>query len=174
MTALVVHESHWGNTRAVAQAIADGLTDSDVGPVQVVDVGSAPSPLPDGVDLVVLGGPTHAFSMSRPTTRHDAHDRGAEPGHEGRGIREWLATLPAGGPGCSVATFDTRAEQVRRLPGSAARSAARFVTRHRLGRMVATESFYVEDSPGPLVDGELERARAWGRALASGVREPRP
>jgi hypothetical protein len=34
--------------------------------------------------------------------------------------------------------------------------------------MVATESFYVEDSPGPLVDGELERARAWGRALAAG------
>jgi hypothetical protein len=167
MTALVVHESHWGNTRAVAEAIADGLSDSDGGPVQVVDVGSAPSPLPDGVDLVVLGGPTHAFSMSRPTTRHDAHDRGAEPGHEDRGIREWLATLPAGGPACSVATFDTRAEQVRRLPGSAARSAARFVARHRLGRMVATESFYVEDSPGPLVDGELERARAWGRALAS-------
>ena len=34
---------------AVAQAIADGLSDSDAGPVQVVDVGSAPSPLPDGV-----------------------------------------------------------------------------------------------------------------------------
>jgi flavodoxin len=60
MTALVVHESHWGNTRAVAEAIADGLNDSDGGPAEVVDVGSAPSPLPDGVDLVVLGGPTHA------------------------------------------------------------------------------------------------------------------
>ena len=167
MTTLVVHESHWGNTRAVAEAIADGLTDSDRGPVQVVDVGSAPSPVPDGVDLVVLGGPTHAFSMSRPTTRHDAHERGAESGHEGPGIREWLATLPSGDPSRRVATFDTRAEQVRRLPGSAARAAARSVARHRLGRMVATESFYVEDSPGPLVEGELERARAWGRSLGS-------
>ena len=167
MTALVVHESHWGNTRQVAQAIADGLADSDGGPVQVVDVAAAPSPLPDGVDLVVLGGPTHAFSMSRPATRRDAHDRGAEAGHEGPGIREWLATLPAGDTSCAVATFDTRAEQVRRLPGSAARAAGRFVSRHRLGTMVATESFYVADAPGPLVDGELERARAWGRALAS-------
>ena len=166
MTALVVHESHWGNTRAVAQAIADGLNDSAGGPVEVVDVGSAPSPIPTDVDLVVLGGPTHAFSMSRPSTRHDAHERGAEPGHEGPGIREWLATLPSGDSSRSVATFDTRAEQVRRLPGSAARAAARFVARHRLGRMVATESFYVADSPGPLVDGELERARAWGRTLA--------
>ena len=168
MTALVVHESHWGNTRAVAQAIADGLNDSGGGPVEVVDVASAPSPLPAGVDLVVLGGPTHAFSMSRPGTRHDAHERGAEPGHEGPGIREWLATLPTNNPSTAVATFDTRAEQVRRLPGSAARAAARFVSRHRLGRMVASESFYVQDSPGPLLDGELERARAWGRALASG------
>ena len=167
MTALVVHESHWGNTRQVAQAIADGLADSDGGPVQVVDVAAAPSPLPDGVDLVVLGGPTHAFSMSRPATRRDAHDQGAEPGHEDRGIREWLGSLPTGNTSCAVATFDTRAEQVRRLPGSAARAAGRFVSRHRLGRMVATESFYVTDSPGPLVQGELERARAWGSALAS-------
>jgi len=167
MTALVVHESHWGNTRAVALAIAHGLDDTGSGPVEVVDVASAPSPLPDDVDLVVLGGPTHAFSMSRPSTRHDAHERGAEPGHEHQGIREWLATLPSGDSSRSVATFDTRAEQVRRLPGSAARAAARFVSRHRIGRMVATESFYVEDSPGPLVDGELERARAWGRALGS-------
>ena len=115
----------------------------------------------------MLGGPTHAFSMSRPSTRHDAHERGAEPGHEGQGLREWLATLPSGDSSRSVATFDTRAEQVRRLPGSAARAAARFVSRHRIARVVAIESFYVEDSPGPLVDGELERARAWGRALAS-------
>ena len=167
MTALVVHESHWGNTRQVAQAIADGLADSDGGPVVVVDVAAAPSPLPAGVDLVVLGGPTHAFSMSRPTTRHDAHERGAEAGHEERGIREWLATLPTDGTSRAVATYDTRADQVRRLPGSAARAAGRFVTRHRLGRLVGTESFYVADSPGPLVDGELERARAWGRSLAS-------
>lgn len=167
MTALVVHESHWGNTRAVAHAIADGLAESHSGPVQVVDVAAAPSPLPDEVDLVVLGGPTHAFSMSRPTTRRGAHDQGAEPGHEDRGIREWLDTLPGDDGSRPVATFDTRAEQVRRLPGSAARAAARFVARHRIGTMVATESFYVEDSPGPLVDGELERARAWGRELAA-------
>ncbi|HEX5918711.1 MAG TPA: hypothetical protein VFY76_12690 [Nocardioides sp.] len=167
MSTLVVHESHWGNTRAVAHAIADGLAAGDGAPVEVVDVTAAPSPLPDEVDLVVLGGPTHAFSMSRATTRRDAHDRGAEPGHEGRGIREWLATLPTGDTSRAVATFDTRAEQVRRLPGSAARAAGRYVAHHRLGRLVATESFYVEDSPGPLVDGELERARAWGRALTS-------
>jgi hypothetical protein len=166
MTTLLVHESHWGNTRAVAEAIAEGLGTDDRS-VQVVDVGAAPSPLPAGVDLLVVGGPTHAFSMSRASTRRDAHTQGAEPGHDGTGIREWLAGLPAPAAPPEVATFDTRVTQVRRLPGSAARAAGRLVGHHHLGKVVATESFFVEDSHGPLVDGELDRARAWGRQLAS-------
>ena len=32
--------------------------------------------------------------------------------------------------------------------------------------MIATESFLVEDTEGPLEAGELERARAWGAELA--------
>ena len=28
-------------------------------------------------------------------------------------------------------------------------------------------SFYVTGTPGPLADGELERARAWGRQLGA-------
>lgn len=167
MTTLLVHESHWGNTRAVAEAIAEGLVGTDDRSVEIVDVGAAPSPLPAGVDLLVVGGPTHAFSMSRASTRRDAHTQGAEPGHDGRGIREWLADLPAPAAPPDVATFDTRVTQVRRLPGSAARAAGRYVGHHHLGKVVATESFFVEDSQGPLVEGELDRARAWGEHLAS-------
>jgi hypothetical protein len=175
MTTLLVHESHWGNTRAVAEAIAEGMAEgmaetmagTDDRSVEIVDVGAAPSPLPAGVDLLVVGGPTHAFSMSRASTRHDAHDKGAEPGHEGRGIREWLADLPTPTAPPHVATFDTRVSKARRLPGSAARSAGKYVGHHHLGTVVATESFYVEDLQGPLLEGELDRARAWGRDLAS-------
>jgi hypothetical protein len=32
--------------------------------------------------------------------------------------------------------------------------------------VLSNESFLVEDSEGPLEDGELDRARAWGRELA--------
>lgn len=183
MTILLVHESHWGNTRAVAEAIAQGIAEGvgdGVGDetadarrsVAVVDVGAAPPALPVGVDLLVVGGPTHAFSMSRAGTRHDAHARGAEPGHEERGIREWLAALPAPGRPPAVATFDTRVGKVRRLPGSAARAAGRFVGHHHLGRVVASESFFVEDVEGPLLEGELERASAWGRGLAAHGHDP--
>jgi hypothetical protein len=161
MSVMVVFESLWGNTRALAEAVAEGL-----GPaVTLLDVGRAPVPLPDEVDLLVVGGPTHAFSMSRASTRHDAETKGAPAGHAARGIREWLDELPES-DSVDVATFDSRVGTVRRLPGSAAKAAAREVRRHRLGRLVATESFYVDDMAGPLLEGELDRARAWGESLA--------
>jgi hypothetical protein len=169
MSAVVVYESMWGNTRAVAGAVAEGLrTGLGTGLVgtAVLDVAEAPSTLADDVDLVVAGGPTHAFSMSRASTRKDAVAKGAAAGHESRGLRDWLDQLPASDR-VEVATFDTRVAKVRRLPGSAAKAAAKEVRRHHLGRVVAVESFYVDDMAGPLLDGELERARAWGASLAT-------
>ncbi|MCD9153528.1 flavodoxin family protein [Aeromicrobium duanguangcaii] len=162
MSALVIYESWWGNTRAIAEAVAEGL-----GPdVPVVDVIAAPAPLPPELELLVLGGPTHAFSMSRDATRKDAVEHGAPPGHITRGIREWLDDQE-GRDDIDVATFDTRVAKVRRLPGSAAKAAARSVKRHHLGRLIDEESFYVEDREGPLLDGELERARDWGASILS-------
>ena len=59
---------------------------------------------------------------------------------------------------------------MRHLPGSAARSAARTLRREGYGRAVAPpESFWVEDVAGPLLPGEVDRARAWGRTLAASV-----
>jgi flavodoxin len=82
MKALVVYESMWGNTEKVADAIAAGLGESME--VELAEVGSAPvAPGPE-VSLIVAGGPTHAFSMSRTTTRKDAIDRGAGAGVYGQ------------------------------------------------------------------------------------------
>lgn len=161
MTTLVVHESMFGNTRTVAQAIAAALP----GPVVTVDVADAPSPLPAHVNLLIVGGPTHAFSMSRSSTRNDAVAQGAPRDDATRGIREWLTSLPPT-PHVAVATFDTRVGKVRRLPGSAARSASRVVVRRRLGRVIAVESFYVHGVDGPLLAGEVDRAADWARSLA--------
>jgi hypothetical protein len=63
MHALVVYESMFGDTEQVAHAIAEGVGTRAV--VRVVAIGDAPTPVPDTVDLVVVGGPTHAFGMSR-------------------------------------------------------------------------------------------------------------
>lgn len=162
MSTLVVVESMWGNTQAVGEAVARGLGED----VEVIDVAKAPTTVPDDVDLLVIGGPTHAFSMSRAKTRQTAVDNGAEAAHQPLGIREWLEAMPESDH-LDVATFDTRVTKVKHLPGSAAKSAGKEVRRHHLGRLVASESFYVEDMKGPLHEGELERAEAWGAGLAA-------
>jgi hypothetical protein len=168
MKALVMYESMFGNSERVARAVAEGL--GDLGEVVVGDVTSSPTgEIPADVDLLVVGGPTHAFSMSRPNTREDAIRQGAPHGLAQRGLREWLGGLPSGVHLPACATFDTRVSRARRLPGSAARSAARML-RRRHGRMVAAPaSFYVEDVSGPLGTDELGRARDWGRHLAAAV-----
>ena len=161
--ALVVYESMFGNTEQVARAVADGLAAHLV--VEVVEAAQAPAPIPGPLNLLVIGGPTHAFSMSRTGTREDARKQGATHGEVSTGIREWLDRLHAGPPLQLVATFDTRVAKVRHLPGSAARAAAKVLK--KLGDVPVTkaESFYVLDVEGPLIEGELSRARGWGEQL---------
>ena len=163
MSALVVVESMWGNTRDVGEAVAQGLGEH----VAVVDVDQAPTTIPDDVDLLVVGGPTHAFSMSRPGDPPGARSRTARrSSREADGIREWLDAMPSSDH-LDVATFDTRVTKVKHLPGSAAKAAGKEVRRHHLGRLVASRSFYVEDMKGPLHEGELDRATDWGAELAA-------
>jgi hypothetical protein len=160
--AVVVYESMFGNTEAVARAVAEGL---GVGmQTQVVPVAQASADTAD-VDLLVLAGPTHALGMSRPSTRRSAVDQGGQPvGGPQRGIREWLETLPRATSRRGAAAVDTRIRK-RGVPGSAARGAARRL--RRLGYDVAEPtSFWVDGTSGPLREGELRRARSWGAELA--------
>ena len=172
MNVMVVFESMFGNTERVARAIAKGIESRLLADehVSVAEVGEAPAELPADIGLVVLGGPTHAFGMSRPRTRDDAVRRvGDEAISRGIGLREWVGTFEPGRDDLLTATFDTRAEQVRHLPGSAARGAAK-VLRHRgLRSLAGPESFYVADMEGPHVLGELSHPRDWGAPHAAGA-----
>jgi hypothetical protein len=160
--ALVIYESMFGNTHAVADAVAEGLRESL--DVEVLEVEEAPLEVGDDVDLVVVGGPTHAFSMSRPSTRHSAGEQGADPGAASHsGIREWISGVAAP-KGLATAAFDTRIAKPH-LPGSAAKSADRKLRRRGFTELAHPESFYVTDTSGGLVEGELERAKAWGVEL---------
>ncbi|HET8928351.1 MAG TPA: flavodoxin domain-containing protein [Microbacterium sp.] len=161
MRALVVYESMFGNTRQVAEAIADGMADG--AEVTITDVADAPERVPDDVDIVVVGGPTHAFSMSRVPTRQDAIRQGGATADAATGIREWLTALPASTRPCTFAAFDTRVDMPL-LPGAASRAASRVAK--KLGfSMHDPASFLVHGYQGPLVAGQLERARSWGHGL---------
>ncbi|MEV6715417.1 flavodoxin [Lentzea sp. NPDC051208] len=166
--ALVVFESMFGNTGKVAEAVAGGLRTGMV--VDVVEVGSAPPVLGDDVELLVVGGPTHAFSMSRPNTRADAVKQGAGAGTaDGIGLREWVDQVGKGSVRPAVVAFDTKVKRPR-LPGSAARAALTRLRRAGFRALASAENFYVDGTKGPLVDGELDRARDWGAKCAAEVR----
>lgn len=167
MRALVVYESLFGNTELIARAVAAGLAGSmDVDVRPVTDVRSE---VPQ-YDLVVIGGPTHAFTMSTSRSRADAWRRGARAGTMGTGMRDRLPPLTARQDLALFAAFDTRIHAVRWLPGSAARAAARRM--RRAARTVErARSFYVRRETGPLMPGEEARAQAWGESLASRTRD---
>lgn len=172
MKALVVFESMFGNTQRVAEAIGSGLRgDFDV---EVVEAGSARSDVA-GMDLIVVGGPTHAWGMSRPMTRTSARDRatqaGTRPVSGGIGIRDWLAALATSSGKTVAAAFDTAIRQTGWLPsGSAARGEAARLREKGFRLIAAPEQFFVTGMNGPLVEGELARAKAWGETLTAKVR----
>ena len=172
MRSLVVYESIYGNTRQVAEAIADGCRRS--GPAFVVRAADFdPSALTE-VDLLVLGGPTHAWSMSRPKTRQAGitNPAAGTPPVEAKldepGIRELLRQLSR--PGCPVAVYDTRVGAPALITGRASAAIARRL--RRLGvRPIGKQSFLVSRT-SRLRSGELERARLWGIELTERRSKP--
>jgi len=162
MRAWIVVESSFGNTRAIAGAVAEGL--GRYMTVDVRDVDEAPGTVDDDVDLVVVGGPTHALGMSRPDTRRDAARQAGHSTAAKVGVREWLESGPTGIR--QAAAFATRIDKGW-VPGSAARGIAKQL-RKIGGTLVAKpESFRVVATAGPLAAGELDRARRWGEQLAA-------
>lgn len=165
MRALVVYESLWGNTEQVARAVAAEL--AGLGSVDVMTSDAAPGTV-DGYDLVVVGGPTHAFSMTRASTRADAVKSRFAPFQPTRGIREWLHDLDRPTTSIPAIAFDTRVDKPR-LPGSAAKSAKHEL--HSLGfdTSVQQETFRVHGYEGPLLDGEIDRAHAWTAEIVTAL-----
>ena len=166
MNALVVYESIYGNTRQIAEAVAEGLGGAKA--MAVNDAGASGA----DVELLVVGGPTHMHGLPTSLSRRMAVDAAKEDGHAGvepgaadePGLRRWLHDLPQP-EGARAAAFDTRVDKSPTVTGMAARGIARRL-RRRGYEVVASESFLVEDAEGPLEDGELERARKWGAELA--------
>jgi hypothetical protein len=168
MRALVVYESMFGNTQRIAEAIAAGI--SSRMNAEAVEVTNAPTSVE--VDLLVVGGPTHAFGMTREGTRKQAAEQaGAGLVSRGEGIREWLAHLDLGALRPAAATFDTCFRKARLL-GTASKAIAKRLRRLGLSTVTDAEHFFVSGSPGPLLPGEEERARRWGEQVAAVMAAP--
>ena len=171
MRAVIVYESMYGNTHAVANSVAEGLRDKACD-VTVMPVGRATPELIDHCDLLIVGGPTHVHGLPRPSTRKAAAEAAEkpgsglvlEPGAPGPGLREWLHDL-APGNGGSAAAFDTRMEGPSLFTGQASHGIAQRLRRRGYQITGPVQSFMVSKQ-NVLGPAETERARTWGAALA--------
>lgn len=161
MKAIVVFESHWGNTAAVARAIAEGI-----GPeARALSTTEATGAALAGVDLIVAGAPLLGFSL--PTEKMlkglaASPDQGpAPPDLAHPAMRAWLETLPQGHG--RAAAFETR---IWWSPGSAAKTILQRLAALGYQPVEQGQRFIVEGKYGPLRAGELAKARAWGATLA--------
>ena len=171
MPALVVYESMFGNTRIIAEAIARGIGSEETLVLAVSEV--VPETL-QGVDLLVVGGPTHVHSMARPVSRKAARDQATksggqlllEPFSDAFGLREWLAGLPS--LDVAAAAFDTRMGGPALLTGRASKAIAKLLRGHGAHLVAPARSFLVTKA-NTLVPGELRGAEEWGQSLRAHV-----
>lgn len=156
MKALVVFESFFGNTEKIANAVAGGLAaHCEVTVLRVAD--TRPEQF-KAFDLVVVGSPTRGFQPSD-------------------GTKALLKALPAGAlQGVKVAAFDTRMDVkevnnafltfMEKIFGYAAEPIGKALVKAGGTLTGKPQGYFVHGSEGPLWDGELERAAAWGEQLA--------
>ena len=149
MKALVVYDSFFGNTEQIAYSIRDSLGSN----VKALRVGDVELEQVSGLDYLIVGSPTRAF---KPT----------------KAITTFLKKMPRDClKGVKVAAFDTRMDEEKvnssvlkvfvKFFGYAAKPIADRLQK-KGGTLVAPpEGFIVEDTEGPLKEGELERAASW-------------
>jgi hypothetical protein len=169
MKVVVVYESLWDSTAAVARAIAEGF-----GPdAKAMSTAEASAEAVAGADLIIAGAPVHSLNLPSERTREWARvgrlgPGGAAPDLSHPMMRTWLERLPKGNG--RAAAFDTRVKSWYGF-GAAPKILAGLRQAGFQG-LAGPHGFYVTGHPilprtnGVLRDGEAERARQWGAELA--------
>jgi flavodoxin len=157
MRTLIVYFSKFGNTRRIAEAVAEVMRQA--GDVRVVSIDQLAASDFDGADLVIVGSPTHGFTVPQE-------------------VRAVLEAFPQGSlSGRSMAAFDTT---VGTWPLSRMRASPKLLGQlSRLGgKPIAQPETFFTRARNPqktgeidlLRGGELERARQWAGELLDRVK----
>ena len=145
--AIVVYDSNYGNTEKIAKALAEGMEEQGVEvdciKVDEVDVKQLPK-----YDLLAIGGPTHAFGISKPMKAFLEKLRGVD-------VRSKKAFA-----------FDTRFKS--RWAGSAGKGIESKLKGRRTGMSIVKphSSAIVTGSKGPLEEGAEETFKQIGAEVA--------
>jgi flavodoxin len=153
MKTIVIFDSVYGNTKAIAEAIGKGIT----GDVKVLNVKDAVISELENVDLLIVGSPTHAGRPSKAT-------KAFLNSLQGNALRN-----------IHIAAFDTGVSSegqgyfVRAIINFFAYAAKPILSSlKKKGGIIVSEpeGFIVEGKEGPLKEGELNRATLWAREIS--------
>jgi flavodoxin len=146
MNAVVVYFSKFGNTQMVAEAIAETLRPE--GAVRVISSEMLREENFKGIDLVVMGTPTHNMNLPK-------------------AVRPVFDALPKRAlKGIPVAAFDTSYKMSWWLTHfTAAKRLSKKLRKLGGKRLLPPETFHVTGREGPLYDGEIERAKEWAALI---------
>ncbi len=148
-----MYDSVYGNTEKIAITIKDVLSKKhDVGIIRVTE--AVPEDI-KGVDLLILGSPTHRGQPSKPT-------------------KVFVNMLPKDSlKGKKVATFDTSLTTegknifyqgfIRIFSYSAPRIAG--MLKKKGGEILSSQTFFILDNKGPLKKDEIDRVKTWAKSL---------
>ena len=151
MNALVVYYSKFGNTKQVADAIAQTLSSFDS--IREISADQLSASDLNHIDLLVVGTPTHMANVPQ-------------------ALRLVLDALPKRIlKGIRVAAFDTSLDMNWFVKLFTAAKPLNRKLRYLGGKpIVHPKSFFVADQEGPLCDGEIERAQTWAEAILTQYR----
>lgn len=139
MTSLIVYDSYYGNTKLIAETVAKELGDNS----KVVHVDGVDNEDFKGLDLLIVGSPVLGWRPSDKTSE----------------FLEGISSLK----GIKVGSFDTRMKIS--IHGDATKKMSEKLVSLGGEMIVEPNMFYVKGKEGPLYDGELERAKEWGKEI---------
>jgi len=151
---VVLFESQFGNTKKIAETV--GMQLQSEGPVSVAPIGGFTAECLDGVDLLIVGGPTQAHGITP-------------------AMRQFLSKLNGKSSKVQTAAFDTRIKGPGFLWGSAAKEIESKLRVAGFDVIAPPESFLVTLAKEPLLQpGEERRAGSWATSIVSHVRKDLP
>ena len=153
MKGIVVYDTTHGNTKKIAETVADTLRESGI-EVDLFHHKDVKKLNGKNYDFLVIGSPTKFGTMSF-----------AMRGFLGKVKREEWMNKP-------FAAFDTEnPENVEKKQGSAAEKMAEKLKEKKMSQLLPVLKALVHEMKGPLVEGEIERTKDYARTLATKLKE---
>ena len=148
MHTLIIYDTEYGNTQQIALALAEAFkVHGSVRLVVATETGETEMPDLQGVDLLVIGGPTQIHGLSP-------------------AMRILLKNIPTNTlSGLPVVTFDTRYRAATYISGSAAQAIAHELKKEKALLLLPPKSFFVRGREGPLEEDGEDNAARWVQTI---------